>query len=142
MKQLRVFGHPLHPATVHFPLAAIALAPAGDLFDGLGYYALVAGVALSLPAAVTGFLDYIALPDGPALRTGTWHLLVMLTAVGLAGGAIALRPGGGPPGAWAWGLEISAAVLVLAGGWLGGELVYRHGAGRVDGPGPSKGERS
>jgi len=39
MRRLRLFGHPLHPATVHFPIGLLAGATVVDVLAALGLYA-------------------------------------------------------------------------------------------------------
>lgn len=39
MRRLRLFGHPLHPATVHFPIGLLAGATVVDVLVALGLYA-------------------------------------------------------------------------------------------------------
>jgi uncharacterized membrane protein len=140
---MRLFGHPVHPPLVHFPLALLTLAP---VFDGLGwctgqafwwtigFWNLAAGLVFALMTAVAGFIDAAAVSsDDPAAKRLSQHLSVMLTAVSCSGGALAVRQNSAPPAGTAlWftlGLEGAGALLLLGGGWLGGELVYRHGVG-------------
>lgn len=93
---------------------------------------LTIGLIGSVPAAVTGFLDFSALSDGhPAERTAEAHLLAMSLALCCFFGAwFSLR---GPEVTLAWvPLACSGAgtLALLVGGWCGGQLVYRHGVGR------------
>ncbi|HEV8653009.1 MAG TPA: DUF2231 domain-containing protein [Actinomycetes bacterium] len=134
-------GRPLHPMLVHFPLA---LYPASLLFDGLSYLAadgnpwvrgafalIVAGLAVSLPAAVTGFADFLLVESGTRTwRLATTHMTTMLVAsVGFLGGALLrardLDVTATPAGLVV--LSLAGAGLLAFGGLLGGDLVYRHG---------------
>ncbi len=139
---LRLFGHPVHPPLTAFPLVLLALAPVADaagwlaadaLFWRMGFWCLVAGLVAALPAAAAGFVDFSSIPsDTPAARTGLWHLSVMLSAVSLSGLGLVFRGGQVPDeGAQLLAvlLEASGALLVLAGGWLGGHLVFHHAVG-------------
>lgn len=142
MKRVTLLGHPIHPALVHVPMALLPLsfvlqlwaAASGDaLVTRMAVGGLVIGLWGSVPALVTGFIDFSALPDGhPAERTGEAHLLAMAGAISCFFGAwFALR---GPATAITWlplacsGVGTSA---LLVGGWCGGQLVYRHGVGRL-----------
>jgi uncharacterized membrane protein len=145
-RRLRLFGHPLHPMSVHLPIGLLA---AATLFDLLGLAAVVEGawrfslwcVGLGLvsgvPAVITGLLDYAALPRGHRAETAaTWHLSVMLAALAAYGVRALLSFVGDSPGApvpaqpyLVSGLSVVGVVLLGLGGWLGGQLVYRHGVG-------------
>jgi len=139
-------GRPLHPMLVHFPLA---LYPASLLFDGLSHVAadgnpwvrgaftlIVAGLAVSALAAVTGFADYLLVESGTRIwKLATTHLTVMLVAsVVFLGGALLrardLDVTATPAGLVA--LSLAGAGLLAFGALLGGDLVYRHGR-RVEG---------
>ncbi len=134
-------GRPLHPMLVHFPLA---LYPASLLFDVLshltgdgnpwvrGAFALVvAGLAVSVLAAVTGFADFLLVEGGTrAWKLAATHMTVMLLATALfAGGGILrardLDVTATPAGPLALGAAGTA--LLAFGALLGGDLVYRHG---------------
>lgn len=142
--RVRLFGHPAHPALTHLPIglwaaafladAAALLAPPGPWWT-LAAWCLAAGLAAALPAAATGFVDYVSLAEEhPANRTATRHMVAVLAAAGLFVVALVLHRdalGGGAPARPAVALLASGAGLaaLVLGGWLGGELVYRHGLG-------------
>lgn len=140
-KGLKVLGHPAHAALVHFPIAFLSIVFPLELLGWSGwdtawmlaFWAHAAGMAAVLPAALTGLPDLLALADQPAAsETGNRHMLVMLGAAGLFGLGLFLKGGAGPVQGWMaiaiLGLSLTGTVLLLAGAWLGGELVYRHGA--------------
>lgn len=148
MRALRLFGHPLHPALVHFPLA---LWVSSALWDGLGaatgnalwwqfgYWSIALGLAAAVPAAIAGLIDFAALARGhPAATAATGHMLVMFTATSVYLVEFALRIGAPVPAdgrvAAVLILSLAGLILVSAGGWLGGQLVYRHGVGRAGPP--------
>lgn len=93
---------------------------------------LVIGLLGSVPAVVSGFIDFSALPNGhPAERSAELHLLTMSVAIICFLGAwFVLRR---PDPALAW-LPVACSgggtLALLVGGWYGGQLVYRHGVGR------------
>jgi uncharacterized membrane protein len=137
----RLLGHPLHPALVHLPMGLLLSTPLWDAlaWRGGGAWWTVAaatcglGVLGALVAAVAGVADLLTLePDSPAQRTALWHMVVMLVAVSAFGATLLVRRGDAPTGgALTAVLACDAAGLVSLGlgGFLGGELVYRHGAG-------------
>jgi nitrite reductase/ring-hydroxylating ferredoxin subunit/uncharacterized membrane protein len=131
-------GHPLHPILVAFPIAFIfgaLLADAVGLFaqwPGLhatGAYLSVAAVVSGLVAAVPGLIDYLLVvpPDSTARVRATWHLAVNVTALGCFAVSWAFRDWDSlMPGYAVMALEAAGTLLVTAGGWLGGTLVYRN----------------
>jgi uncharacterized membrane protein len=95
----------------------------------MSFWSLVLGLAAFVPAAIAGFVDYLAIPgDTPAERTATWHLAAVSSAAAAYLGSVLVRGGPGPPGSAAAAVALAAAGLLLlaAGGWLGAELIYRH----------------
>ncbi len=140
---LRVGGHPLHAILIHFPMALLLLVPALETLgwlagwvDGwkLAWWAQAAGLASAVPAALSGLFDLVAQSRKPGISSlGNLHMLAMTGAVSLMGLSLYLKGGTAaipPPGLFAiLGLSTGAASLLIWGGWLGGEMVYRHGAG-------------
>lgn len=140
-KGLKLLGHPVHSLLIHFPMAFLSVVFPLEVLAWSGwttawtlaFWAHAAGVAAALPAALAGLPDLIALKDRPAASgTGNLHMLAMTGAAGLFGLGLFLKGGTAPVlGGMAFvilGLSLSGTLLLLAGGWLGGELVYRHGA--------------
>lgn len=142
-KGLRLFGHPVHPALVHFPVACWVLTPACDaawLASGGPFWSTAAiwltgtGAVIGLLAALAGMIDLAALREDAAVRTAGWHATFMALALTAA---IASLIGRSLPQqvllagiAWPVWASALAALATLIGGWFGGQLVYRHGAGR------------
>ncbi len=138
---MRFLGHPVHAALVAFPIALLAVAPLWDLgaqFHLLadaqvaGYFCLLAGLVGGGLAAVTGFADFLKLPDprSAAAKAALTHAGVALTTVSIDGVAFALRGGRAvQPGTLPLVLELVGAAALGATGWLGGHLVFHHGIG-------------
>jgi uncharacterized membrane protein len=134
-------GHPLHPpltdATIGMFALATALAivgAAGAIQDAAGkacWLALIGGLIVALPTAVTGFADWVRLEWGsPPWRTATLHLTAMLTAVVLFAVAAWLQHRGYRHGDVTTGglvFSIAGFLALSAGGWLGGAIVFVHG---------------
>ena len=142
-KGIRIAGHPLHSAIVHFPMALLPAATACDIIAlvtadpfwwSMAFWSLVAGQAAALVAATAGFVDYIAIPpEDPASSVALRHMIVVGTAVVIYLARLIIGPhaAAGVPAdpTILLILSLAGALVLLAGGWLGGTLVYRHGIG-------------
>jgi uncharacterized membrane protein len=139
---VRLFGHPVHPMLVHFPIVFWSCALAADV-AGVAAHAphaaelasatLALGGASGLLAMIAGILDFVGLAkDSPARDPAVAHLMAMCGAWLIFLMALALH--GYPP---APVVSIVALITTLVGfvtmaigGWLGGKLVYEFGVGR------------
>jgi uncharacterized membrane protein len=140
----KLFGHPIHPMLIVFPLGLLAMALVFDLvhlFTGNGYWSevgfwmIAAGVVTGLLAAPFGLIDWIAIPAGTrAKRVGALHgagnvIVLLLYAMSWW----LRRPGPQDPVAMAYMLSFIGGAIALFTGWLGGELVDRLGVGVDEG---------
>ncbi len=85
--RFKLFGHPVHPFLVVFPLGLLSTAVVFDLiyvftsgseFAVFSYWAMAAGLLGAAVAAGFGLLDYLAIPqDTRAKRVATLHGLAM-----------------------------------------------------------------
>lgn len=146
MSGLRLGGHPLHPALVHFPVVGWTLAP---VFDGIAvatrdpawwqcsWWSLAGGALVALPAMLAGFMDLMALPaEHPGQAVAQRHMLLMGSAWSVSVLDLVLRPlHATPEGNAAWldlGLSLTGFVFLAAGGYAGARLVYDFGIGQSD----------
>ncbi|MDE2381546.1 MAG: DUF2231 domain-containing protein [Xanthomonadaceae bacterium] len=134
--------HPAHPALVHFPIACWSLASCADGVALLAWPAqlhLLAAVLIAigcgsgLLAAVAGFVELLKLPAGhPAERAANFHMSFALASGCLYAGSLFLRIEHQQfiaPDVLALLLSGAGLLVLLVTGWLGGQLVYRHGVG-------------
>ena len=135
-----MFGHPLHPVLVHFPIALLLSTSAADLAwltgltqdTHLAAVLMAVGLAMGIVAMGAGLVDLTRLD--PELFP---HALRHVSAVGIAwlgyGIALYLRrdtlSGGSEIGAPTIVASFISALFLALGGWLGGRLVYAFGAG-------------
>jgi nitrite reductase/ring-hydroxylating ferredoxin subunit/uncharacterized membrane protein len=124
-------GHPLHPLLTDLPIGFWTSAwtldliggkrsrPAADLLVGLG-------VLAALPTAASGVADWSELND-PERRTGLVHAVANLAATGLYALSLVQRLRGKRFAGVALGMAGAGAATV--GGFLGGHLSFRRGAG-------------
>lgn len=143
-RKLRFFGHPVHPVVTHFPMALLPVSFLGDLIGiwtdasfwwSFSFYNLAIGLVLSIPALITGMIDFMAIPqEGAADRVAMRHMTIIITAITLYTGSFFIRFGVEIPSGWRVISSVSFSLLglifLLIGGWLGGQLVYRFGVGR------------
>lgn len=134
-------GHPLHPPLTDATIGAYTFATAAAVLSRLGvsennlatawWLALILGLILTAPTALTGFVDWLTIPTGtPLWRTATIHLSAMLSATvvfAIAAGAghadyVDQSLGGG-----SLVLTLIGFGLLTVGGWLGGAIVFVHG---------------
>lgn len=139
--RVKLFGHPVHPMLIVFPLGLLATAVIFDLLylvfgnrllPTASYYMIAAGILGGLLAAIFGFIDWLALPNGSrAKNIGLWHGLGNVLIVGLFAISWSLRGNNVDflPDSVALTLSFAGTVLALITGWIGGELVYRLGVG-------------
>lgn len=141
--QGKPFGHPLHPALVHFPIGLFLLSllldiasywsnSSSDLLQA-SYYAMTFGLTFGALAALTGLVDRSDIRlDHPARKTSTTHMMLNLTALALFGINFLLRLGQGDLAELPLLnllLSILGVAILLFSGYLGGTMVYDNGIG-------------
>jgi uncharacterized membrane protein len=138
--KIKVLGHALHPLMIPFPLGLLGTAVIFDVLGEIGqrpelrrtsHQMIAAGVLSGMAAAVVGTVDGVALPgDTRAKQVAIQHGLGNAGVLALFGLAWWLRrddPEAASPGSL--GLELAGLGGAAVTGWLGGELVNRHGVG-------------
>jgi uncharacterized membrane protein len=139
-------GKPLHPPLTDIPVGAYTLAAAFDVISAVGHeqewardfyraasFTLIAGGAVSVLAALTGFWDWLRStePGNQARRTVNAHAITMvavtvLVAAGIAVRVLAFWDEPSTPGL-ALAFTLAAAALTVVGGTIGGSLTYDYG---------------
>jgi uncharacterized membrane protein len=134
-------GHPLHPPLTDATIGTYTFATAAAVLSRLGvsehnmatawWLALVAGLIVSAPTALAGFVDWLDISTGtPLWRTATLHLSVMLTATilfAITAGAGHADYVDGTIGGGSLILTLVGFGMLTLGGWLGGAIVFVHG---------------
>jgi uncharacterized membrane protein len=142
-------GKPPHPPLTDASIGAYTVGVAMLIFGALGveeeqmaHGALLAiggGLAVALPTAVTGLLDWLDLPKGtPQRTTATVHLFVMVSATLLFALTFIAHLDGYDDGqveALPLISGIAAETLLTAGGYIGGSLVFVYGIRVLKRPG-------
>lgn len=134
-------GHPLHPPLTDATIGIYTAATAFGVLSAVGvserntatawWLALVAGLVVTGPTAMTGLIDWLGISRGsPLWRTATIHLLAMVTATVFFLLAAIFGHGGYVDGEVTGGSLILTLVgfgMLTLGGWLGGTVVFVHG---------------
>src|SRR5215208_3405959 len=133
----KLFGHPIHPMLIVFPLGLLATAVIFDIlylstgnpaFPTVSFYMIAAGVIGGLLAAIFGFIDWLGLPNNSRAKTiGGWHGMGNFVIVVLFAISWFLRGGNAnfAPTSLALILSFAGIAMALVTAWIGGELVYR-----------------
>jgi len=129
-------GHPVHPMITDIPIGAFVVAFVLDLAgeSGGATWAIGIGFISMLAAALAGYADYLDL-SGTSKRVGSLHSTTMLLAAVLYFISLSTRLlWWGPPETLStftaltvWTAD-AGLLLVLIGGYLGGELVFDLGS--------------
>ena len=136
----RIFGHPIHPMLIPFPIAFFIGAFVTDIiyvqtaylmWQYFSIWLITAGLIMGALAAIAGFVDYFANRRIRALRPATPHMLLNVLAMilSLINAFVHSRDGWRavvPEGIILSGLVV---LILLVSAWLGGSMVYRHRVG-------------
>lgn len=135
--RFKLFGHPVHPMLIVFPLGLLStavlmdilyLVTVNDEFAIVAFWAIAVGVVGGLLAAAFGLIDWLAIPrDTRAKAVGLTHGVGNVVIVVLFAISWLLRLGDPTyaPNVLPFVLGLVGAALALFTAWLGGELVYR-----------------
>ena len=140
----KLFGHPVHPMLIPFPLGLLVTSVAFDVVHLLtdngkwaevAHWMIAAGIVGGLAAAPFGLIDWLAIPGGTRARSvGLWHGAGNLVVVALFAVSWFLRRDAPrDPDGLAFVRSLVGVALAVVTGWLGGELVDRLGVGVDDG---------
>jgi nitrite reductase/ring-hydroxylating ferredoxin subunit/uncharacterized membrane protein len=121
-------GHPLHAAATDIPIGALLLTVVLDILGqtAAADVALVVTILFMLAAAATGAADYTD-TDGAARVRATVHSTLMVVALLLLLISLALRATGGTDRTIAVALSFIGFLIVTAGAFVGGDVVYLFG---------------
>jgi uncharacterized membrane protein len=134
-------GHPIHPPLTDVTIGTYTFATVAAFAEVTGitenagawgwWIALVFGLIMTVPTALTGLLDWLTITRGSELwKTATAHMIAMLSATvffALAAifGHSSYSHANVSSGAFV--LTLIGFALLTLGGWLGGAIVFVHG---------------
>jgi uncharacterized membrane protein len=102
-------------------------------WERTAFYTLAGGIAGGIAAAIPGIIDYFGIKDRTVSKLAGWHarfnvLALLLFAVSFY---LRTRTGGAymANGDYTLPVALSAVgfILICISGWLGGDMVYKHG---------------
>ena len=138
-----IAGHPIHPMLIPFPIALWVFSFVADIiylwqenigWKWMAYWTLLAGCLGAIAAAIFGIIDYLKIKDKEVVKVANWHARFNVLALLLFAVSWYLRTARGSnmisnsltiPMA----LSFIGVIAVMISGWLGGELVFKHGVG-------------
>lgn len=143
-------GHPIHPMIIPFPIALWVFSFVADVIylwrgnpvwkDWIAFYALLAGIIGAVVAAVPGLIDWLSLTNKAVVKIANWHARLNVIALLIFAASFYLRTTSGSSlvsGSYTIPVALSllGVVLITISGWLGGEMVFKHGVAVVSGSG-------
>lgn len=141
--KVKIFGHPIHPMLVAYPVAFYTAtlvcylaynSNANPFWFRVAVVANIAGAVMAAVAAIPGFIDWLSIPgDARAKKTGLFHLVCNVLAL-VCYGVVALMEykkwdEANPALGLAIPLTAVGFALTLVAGFLGWALVQKHHIG-------------
>jgi uncharacterized membrane protein len=140
---MTLLGHPIHPMTVHFPIAFYLLGVGltfiylwrkESSFETFAYWSFLVSWVTTIIASMVGLIDQSQLTvDDPRQTNVNNHITAGVVLIVLNGLLVYMRfrwPDVLQRHRWSYLiLMILGAVTTIVTGWLGGELVYKLGVG-------------
>jgi len=137
---MSIAGHPIHPQIIPFPIAFTFGAALSDLLHlwrrsdtwyNVSTWSVLLGTIGGAAAAVPGAIDFFTSLTVGAHRPAAIHALLNGSFIGTNSVNAAMRVSGrarsGRGLATALMMTAIGAGLLGVSGWLGGDIVYRHG---------------
>lgn len=134
-------GHPIHPMLIPFPIALWIFSLVADIiylwrgnpgWEWIAFWSLLAGCIGAAAAAIFGIIDWLTIKDRAVKKIADWHARLNVIALLVFVASWYLRTTNGSrmvSGSLMIPLALSilGVILITISGWLGGELVYKHG---------------
>ena len=138
-----IAGHPIHPMLIPFPIGLWVFSVVADIiylwrdnpdWEWLAKWTLLAGCIGAVAAAIFGIIDWLSIKDREVKKVANWHARLNILALLLFAASWYLRTDNGQD-MIGNSLKIPMAlsgvglIAIVISGWLGGELVFKHGVG-------------
>jgi uncharacterized membrane protein len=149
--------HPVHPMLIPFPIALWVFSFIADVIylwrgnpiwrDWIAFYTLLGGIIGAAVAAVPGLIDWLSITDRAVVKIANWHARLNVIALVVFAISFYLRTTSGARmigGSYTIpvALSILGIILITISGWLGGEMVFRHGVAVDERPDTAAGEKA
>lgn len=146
-----ISGHPIHPMIIPFPIALWMFSLVADVIylwrgnpvwrNYIAFYTLLGGTIGAAAAAVPGFIDWLSLKDPAVVKIANWHARLNVVALLIFAASFYLRTTSGSALVSLGytipiGLSVLGVILISISGYLGGEMVFRHGVAVDQRPAP------
>lgn len=136
----KIFGHPIYPMLVPFPMVCFVGAFVTDIvysrttnimWANFSIWLISAGLAMGALAALAGMIDYWGDRAVRRQRPATTHMLLNVLAMLLSVLNALVHSRDGWTSVVPQGIILSGIVVLLlaVSAWLGGSLTYRHAVG-------------
>jgi len=143
-----IAGHPIHPMLITFPIGLLVFSLVCDLialrsanvetWTTVALYTMIGGFIGALAAAIPGTIDFLSLTESRVKKIALLHMSLNLIAVTLYAVNISLRVNGAESRGMPLLLSIVAVGILAISGWLGAEMVHKHGVGVDTGTEPGR----
>jgi len=135
-------GHPVHPMIIPFPIGLWVFSLIADVIylwrgnmvwrNYIAFYTLLAGIIGAAAAAVPGIIDWLSIKDPNVVKIANWHARLNVIALLIFAASFYLRTMNGErlvSGNYTIpvGLSVLGVILISISGYLGGEMVFKHG---------------
>jgi uncharacterized membrane protein len=130
--------HPIHPMLVVFPIGlwvfslvsdVVFLLGGSERWNDIAFYTMAGGLIGALAAAVPGLFDMLSISDPKVGKIAWNHMILNAIAVVIFAADLSARILSRPGAILPVFLSVAGVVFLAVAGWLGGEMVYVHGAG-------------
>jgi uncharacterized membrane protein len=136
----RVAGHPIHPMLVPIPIACFVGTFATDLaywvtdsvmWETFSVWLLTVGLIVAFFAVIAGLIDFFGSRAVRNLRAAWLHAIGNGVVLALSIVNVFVHSRDGYTAVVPQGLILSGIVvlILLVTGWMGWQMVYRHGVG-------------
>jgi uncharacterized membrane protein len=134
-----IAGHPIHPMLITIPVGLFIFSLVCDLISLrsaepanwilVAQYTMAGGFVGALIAAIPGVIDFLSMEESKVKKIGMLHMALNLVAVTLYAVNLWLRIAHGSNQGLPLVLSLIAVGVLGISGWLGAEMVHKHGVG-------------